>query len=410
MPFRKSKSWGNFKPPLGAQVNLGHPLARNLTAFWMFNEGGGTLVKDNVAGKFNGTIAKLGASTNTYWSPTSYGMGIGHDTTSTVNGISLPTLASGTTYSWEAWIYPNVCVNGQYQNMITQLDAAGIWILGQASGNTFKMAFFSTGGNHTSTTAFSVNAWTHLAITFNAGVMTFYLNGKADGSFSGTTTISYNGMFCDNGGDNVAQFRGNCAYQRFWLNRVLTLDEIRQLYFNPYDMVTPQSRRVISGADRNRPRQGGLSSAPISAGPISGQAPGIFASAALSQPVSTIAIPGLIGVTGTIALTQGVSVLLITEAEDFFATIALTQASSSIAITAASFVGSLSLTQATDSITLKNYNGLLPWQPIPVDNTRQRQAEVSLQGLRQAKPLLNEIRQAAPTLQQTRQMLPKLRD
>src|SRR5678810_530534 len=40
MLFRTSKNT-NTKPPMGAQINWGHPLAKDLVVYFVFNEGGG---------------------------------------------------------------------------------------------------------------------------------------------------------------------------------------------------------------------------------------------------------------------------------------------------------------------------------------------------------------------------------
>src|SRR2546421_50667 len=41
------KSW-LMKPPVGTQINFGHPLAKGLVGCWLFNEFGGKLVSNGL--------------------------------------------------------------------------------------------------------------------------------------------------------------------------------------------------------------------------------------------------------------------------------------------------------------------------------------------------------------------------
>lgn len=49
------RKWGRTKPPPGATVDWGHPLATNLVGCWLLNEGAGSLAYDVVA-KNNGVL------------------------------------------------------------------------------------------------------------------------------------------------------------------------------------------------------------------------------------------------------------------------------------------------------------------------------------------------------------------
>jgi hypothetical protein len=44
--IRKLSSWGSQKPPVGSQINWGHPLSKGLVGCWLMNEGGGLKVKN----------------------------------------------------------------------------------------------------------------------------------------------------------------------------------------------------------------------------------------------------------------------------------------------------------------------------------------------------------------------------
>jgi hypothetical protein len=248
MPFKKQKGWGLWKPPFGADVNLGHPLAKNLTAFYLFNEGGGTLINDNVAGINNGAIQKLGASTNTQWLPTPYGIGLKHDATAANNGIKLNTaITSGTTFTFEVLFNWTLGSGSTYGNLLSHSASNGFWFKGNGGGGGGVTLTLSA--DHLNTTTLSANKWYHYVCSVNAGTATFYINGKADGSVGSVTSLSLDGMLCDNNGTSGGeQFIGSVAYERFWIGRALTANEVQQLYLNPFDMVVPQRRRIISGA------------------------------------------------------------------------------------------------------------------------------------------------------------------
>ena len=77
IPLRR-RAWGTHKPPLGARLNAGHPLARGMRALVLFNEGGGNphnLVTGAPAPSTNGPTwtanqagrAGYASATNQYW-------------------------------------------------------------------------------------------------------------------------------------------------------------------------------------------------------------------------------------------------------------------------------------------------------------------------------------------------------
>ena len=67
--------WGKQKPPLGSRIDTGHPLAQGLVACWLFNEGGGTLVRD-ITGNGNDATPDTGTPT---WTPTTEGIAVDLD-------------------------------------------------------------------------------------------------------------------------------------------------------------------------------------------------------------------------------------------------------------------------------------------------------------------------------------------
>lgn len=103
--------------------------------------------------------------------------------------VTVPHSASinlGATFTMEAWVK----YSGTNVTIIDKGDYDFLWQLNpdpQALGwNSSKMGFYtkSTGAWNYSTGIVLPNTWTHVAITLNAGTLTFYVNGVAAGTAS----------------------------------------------------------------------------------------------------------------------------------------------------------------------------------------------------------------------------------
>jgi hypothetical protein len=88
----------------------------------------------------------------------------------------------GATSTTEAWIY------------LTSATGNKRIVTNGSNTNSFDVGIFGTtntvfvaGANANTTTAISLNTWTHVAVVFNAGTLTIYFNGVSQ-SLTGTTT------------------------------------------------------------------------------------------------------------------------------------------------------------------------------------------------------------------------------
>lgn len=140
--------------------------------------------------------------------------------------------APSSTHSYSVWIYPTVI--GALNTIISNgSTGAG------ANGTIFCLyngyiALYYRGGNslYQSTTTYSINTWTHIVMTFNAGVVKIYKNGVLD-STSGTltwtdganATNTYIGAWKPDAGF----FQGRIDELGAW-NRVLTATEVTEIY------------------------------------------------------------------------------------------------------------------------------------------------------------------------------------
>ncbi len=100
--------------------------------------------------------------------------------------VTVPHSASinlGTTFTIEAWVR----YSGVNSTIVDKGNYNFLWQL-SANGNANKMGFFtlSTGTWVYSTGNVPENTWTHVAITLNAGTLTFYINGVPSGTASVT--------------------------------------------------------------------------------------------------------------------------------------------------------------------------------------------------------------------------------
>jgi len=111
-------------------------------------------------------------------------------------------------------------------------EATNAWLLVfNPSGN---LIVWESGEVYTSTNTITLNTWTNIVLSRNAGTTSFYINGSLDGTFSDTENfqsqlITVGGVFDFPGDPNVLQYDGNIDEFGFW-NRALSGSEITSLY------------------------------------------------------------------------------------------------------------------------------------------------------------------------------------
>lgn len=245
----------SVKPPAGTPLNLAHPLASQLAAFWPMNDSGtfvsGAVGLRDISGNNNHASGNTNTNADTTWTPAKNGIGLTHAKTNSTDGFTIPSLAFGATYSLETLINVRACATNQYLNIITNGNTLGFWLNG-AGTNTFKIDFYSS-GDHKGNTTMNAGTWYHLVITTNgSNLMSYYVNGVPDGTFAISTIFTAGGLLCDAPG-GTEQFDGQIEYIRVWKNRILQPSEIMQLYTRPYDMFMPIQRRVRSGTSGAAP-------------------------------------------------------------------------------------------------------------------------------------------------------------
>ena len=184
-----------------------------LVAAYSFNEGSGTTVADSSG---NGNVGTISGAT---WTGAGqYGSALVFNGTSALVTISnSASLQLTTAMTLEAWVNPSV-VNSAWRDLIYKGNdnyylegtstASGV----PAGGGTFGGA----NANAYGTAALPVNAWTHLALTYDGATLRLYTNGVQVSSLAQTGNIATS--------TNPLQIGGDSFYGQFFQG---TIDEVR---------------------------------------------------------------------------------------------------------------------------------------------------------------------------------------
>lgn len=231
-----------MKPPVGARLNVNHPLAQGLVGAWLFNEGGGLRAYDASLRRNHGTLAN-GAT----WVETQYGQAVNLDGTNDEISIGTGNGLSGNDLSFVALIRIDTFSGGGLARLIEKNEAGdnGYSIdTSSAAGNTLR--FYSQNGSGGAVVApggsLATGTWYVVAGSYaentKAGVL--YINGKqvAAGTLSGglgnhsAVPLTLGGR----AGDTLRQWDGQLVYVYLY-DRALPPAVFRSLYVDPYQFM-----------------------------------------------------------------------------------------------------------------------------------------------------------------------------
>lgn len=244
---------GRIKPPVGAQINWGHPLSRGLVGCWNFNEGSGDRVSDATgkygAGALVGTTGKptwetgphgsqlsLTAANNQYvevqHNP-SYPISIG------ANGGS-PELKNYWTFQVEFYMNSLRNFNGLMCKTTAGPHAVRPFETYVLADGTLRLQFGNSGINPATTLAAGV--WYDMVVSQAIHypnvfpTARLYLNGVLIVEQGGATDwgTDTGGLFFGNRADQVVALDGKITRARLWQARALNDQEVAFLYANPY--------------------------------------------------------------------------------------------------------------------------------------------------------------------------------
>ena len=211
-----------LKPPKGAMLNRGHPLARGLVYCGLFNEGGGNIVND-LSG--NGNKGSLIA--DTHFVSGKFGPCLSFDGTEDSVSLKKSILLSyhipRTISIWfSATALGGVLLGGVSPQYYPYIDATRVYI---RSGGAVSILH----------EGITLNQWHNLIITgpgSNIGPL-LYIDGKLIGQFSvdAQPNITHIGAFSI----GTSSFNGLIDNVQIY-NRALTATEVLSLYRDPFQM------------------------------------------------------------------------------------------------------------------------------------------------------------------------------
>jgi RHS repeat-associated protein len=212
-------------------TTTGPPPTAGLAGYWKFDENSGTTTADSSGNNNPGTLTS-GAT----WATGQNGAATSFDGADDYVQMGAPSslvMTNATTLS--AWIYPTgpgsmvtyggiiLCKEGEYE-------------ITRATDGTIQWAFANTnpGWNWINTGAVTpLNQWTHIAVTYDNGVIKTYLNGTLAHTYSGSGSIgdvlTAQNDFRVGGRQAVSQnFQGRVDEARAY-NRALSAGEVATL-------------------------------------------------------------------------------------------------------------------------------------------------------------------------------------
>jgi len=245
-----------IKPPLGTQIDRGHPLARGLVGCWLMNEGAGNLVANAAGPLYKGTFY----SSTALWVPTVRGVASSHDGYTSKRRIKLGNFTDG----WNEITVAIACAastTGNPGKPITKgrnadcgrttweftRNAAGMWAFSVPAGDT---QYGATKSFHQET------VWRQVVGTYNGAQVQIYIDGQAGTPENRTGPLDDDPLYPvyiaaingDSGGNGDSSFfSGDIAWAMIW-SRALSPSEIQSLYADPYQMFRRGNPVVFGGA------------------------------------------------------------------------------------------------------------------------------------------------------------------
>ena len=201
-----------------------------LVGAWGFSEGSGTVAADASGSGNAGTIAGPAWTT-----AGKYGSALTFDGVN--DWVTVPDAASldVTRMTLEAWVRPTAVASWR-SALLKERPGGMVYSLYASQSNSRPVGQVDIGGerNAQGTAAIAMNAWTHLAVTYDGTTLRLYVNGAATGSavFAGSIPAS----------TGVLRMGGNSIWGEWFKG---TLDELRV-----YNRALSQAEIQ---ADMNRP-------------------------------------------------------------------------------------------------------------------------------------------------------------
>ena len=238
------RKWGRTKPPPGASLDRGHPLAQQMLGVWLANEGSGRVVRDLMNGR-NGAWSALPLWPNGK---------LGGPAMRFTGGINSVQIADNNLwdplgdFTLLSWVYYSVVSASFWLNSMIALDQGGgnqtKWIFCVDPAGPGTYFFYYSGASQSIRSAAwtpAANIWYQLAVTRRGALWTLYRNGVFDGITVNAVSLANAAIPLTIGFAEANSLNGLVDHVMMW-NRALSAVEISQLYQEPFAMIlSPRS-------------------------------------------------------------------------------------------------------------------------------------------------------------------------
>lgn len=241
--------WKDTKPPVGSQINWGHPLSQGLVGCWLMNESSGNQIRDLV-------MNMVGNFTNTIWKNTS------KDTAINCGTAGYITVLRNTIFEPKSELtVVQVCrtsvSSGNVDPICKRANNSGnaSYVIDFDAASSYKIRWFGydTGWQIASSDATGYNNGRfHTIIGIHKGtVLSLNINGKPQSS-TDNLTLTYTtpnelliGGYRSGAGTYSGYFNGDILLTYIY-RRALFQAECFALHEAPYQFIQPIKRRFFS--------------------------------------------------------------------------------------------------------------------------------------------------------------------
>ena len=256
-----------LKPPKGAQLQRGHPLARDLVGCWLFNEGSGSRWND-LSG--NGCVASSN-SADIVWSHGPYGPALlfPGDALKWVTLSGQVVAQSYSAFSLVLW----VCGTGSTMGLVY---SGGTDLYLNVTSTTMTWRHVDIGdGTSTATVPNITSGWHMVGCSWDGARTTGIVDGRKYGGEAATGTMTIPAWRLGVGGAGQ-ELSGHVGLVAVW-KRGLSAGESAELYREPFGMFRRQRIELWTPAVSGGAPAGGLLRHPGMAGGIRDLCGGITA-------------------------------------------------------------------------------------------------------------------------------------
>lgn len=233
------------KPQLGWQINYGHSLARGIVGCWLFNEGAGGLVFDSSLGNNIGTLTNMDPGSDWISGPDG-GSALDFDGSNDYVNLGNVVDITNNQMAIVAWLQSGTQFQTKYIVAKTDGTLAKGYVIyydNPGGGGGLRFVVGAAGAKIASSTwQFTDTNW-HLAVgNYNGATAKLYVDNIERATVAATANITSASTVALNIGalsGGSSPFAGRIGLVVIY-DRGLSLDEICQLYQDPYGFMTPR--------------------------------------------------------------------------------------------------------------------------------------------------------------------------